>query len=225
MAPNVGNKFKMNKLILSVVFILFMIPSFGQQDSALLFNEFRLSINRNSSFTAGSNEKFGFGAGAYHILKANEMIDVLFGFEYNRTSQYLESMYEGHVANSTDLTYTFHSFSIPFTARTTVGRKVKFFVDAGAFVDFILAATREGTMHTYSPDENGHFIYKEFDFSERVKVSYPIYGVSVGMGIKIPLLKHEFLVRTESKYGINTIYHDMDSIYNRYYRFSIGYKL
>jgi len=43
--------------------------------------------------------------------------------------------------------------------------------------------------------------------------------------IKIPLLKHEFLVRTEYKYGINSVYHDMDSIYNRYYRFSIGYKL
>jgi hypothetical protein len=215
----------MKQLILSAVFILFMIASFGQQDSAVLFNEFRVSINRNGSFTPNTNEKFGFGAGAYHTLKANKMIDVLFGFEYNRTSQYLESMYEGHVANSTDLTYSFHSFSIPFTARTTVGRKVKFFVDSGAFVDFILAANRKGTMHTYSPDENGHFVYKEFDFSERVKVSYPIYGVSVGMGIKIPLLKNEFLVRTEFKNGINTISNGMDSIFDRYYNLSIGYKL
>ncbi|PKP30062.1 MAG: hypothetical protein CVT99_14880 [Bacteroidetes bacterium HGW-Bacteroidetes-16] len=215
----------MKKLILSAILILIMIPSFGQQNSVQLFGEFRVSINRNGSFTPNTREKFGFGAGAYHTLKANEMIDVLFGFEYNRTSQYLESMYEGHVANSTDLTYSFHSFSIPITARTTVGRKVKFFVDAGAFVDFILAATRKGTMHTYSPDENGHFVYNEFDFSERVKVSYPIYGVSVGLGIKIPLLKHEFLVRTESKYGINTIYNDIDSIFDRYYTLAIGYKL
>jgi hypothetical protein len=213
----------MKKLILSAILILIIIPSFGQQDSALLFNEFRLSINRNGSFTSNTREKFGFGAGAYHTLKANEMIDVLFGFEYNRTSQYLESMYEGHFANSTDLTYTFHSFSIPIMARTTVGRKVKFFVDAGPFVDFILAANRKGTRHTYSHDENGHLELKEYDFSERVKVSYPIYGVSVGLGIKIPLLKHEFLVRTESKYGINTISQGKESMYNRYYTLSIGY--
>ncbi|PIQ25220.1 MAG: hypothetical protein COW63_18975 [Bacteroidetes bacterium CG18_big_fil_WC_8_21_14_2_50_41_14] len=215
----------MKKLIISAMFILFMIPFYGQQDSALLFNEFRVSINSNGSFTPNTNEKFGFGVGAYHTLKANEMIDALFGFEYNQTSQYLYSMYEGHVANSTDLTYTFHSFSIPITARTTVGRKVKFFVDSGAFVDFILAANRKGTMHTYSPDENGQVVYREFDFSERVKVSFPIFGVSVGIGIKIPLLKHEFLVRTEYKYGINAISKGMDSMYNRYYRFSIGYKL
>ena len=57
-------------------------------------------------------------------------------------------------------------------------------------------------------------------------VNYEVnLGISGGVGLRIPVKKHEILLKGDYKWGMRAIYSYQDSIYNRYWRFIIGFKL
>ena len=121
-------------LILTLIFTNTL--AFGQNDSALFFNEFCVSLNKTNVQDYNSNDGIGFGVGAYHTFLPDKIVNILLGFEYNRTSQFIENMYEGHFANATNLTYFINSLSIPITARFYAGKRIKIFFETGYFLDF-----------------------------------------------------------------------------------------
>ncbi len=123
--------------------------------------------------------------------------------------------------HATDLTYHLNMVSFPVGARLNVGKKIKFFIDAGGFADLMIKSTREGFMHTYFPDENNQVVTKTFPIDEKAKLS-SYMGVYSGLGIRIPVSGFELVIKGDYKLGLQELYSYMDSIENIYWRISVG---
>jgi len=83
------------------------ILSFGQNDSTFFLNEFDVSINHVTTNNNNRNN-YGFGIGANHIFLSDKQVNIVVGMEYNMTVQYFSSMYEGHFASLSDITFYIH---------------------------------------------------------------------------------------------------------------------
>lgn len=198
--------------------------SYGQDSIDFFFKEFNVSVNRTTLQGANSENRYGFGLGAYHSLLPDKKINIVFGFEYNRTSQYIKFMYEGHFAHATDLTYNINCFSVPLGFRLNIGSKKRLFVETGGYVDLMINSNRVGTMHTYSPDENNQINYTKTEIDEKVQLSNAV-GLYVGLGVLIPISKIKLIIKPDYKFGINELYSYQDVIFNRYFRINIGIKI
>lgn len=203
-----------------------MSPLFSQWDSTIFFNEFTVSINRTAVKDNNTENRFGFGAGVYHSSSDRKMVNFVFGFEYNRTSQFKEGMYESRFTHFTDLTCYIQSISLPLAARINFGRTTKFFVEAGFYLDINLKAVLDGTRHYFGPNEDwSGILITESEFRKETGVKTLNYGPSVGAGVKIPVAKHAILLKADYKYGIANLEEYHGTINNRYFRFMLGFKL
>jgi len=211
-------------LIISGLFCCLIQVSYGQDSIDFFFKEFNVSVNRTTLQGANSENRYGFGLGAYHSLLPDKKINIVFGFEYNRTSQYIKFMYEGHFAHATDLTYNINCFSVPLGFRLNIGSKKRLFVETGGYVDLMINSNRVGTMHTYSPDENNQINYTKTEIDEKVQLSNAV-GLYVGLGVLIPISKIKLIIKPDYKFGINELYSYQDVIFNRYFRINIGIKI
>lgn len=208
--------------------IFFVSQVSGQKDSSFFFNEFSLSINQTNITKGRTVDRLGFGMGAYHSFKTEKKINLSFGFEFNRTSQFIEKMYDGHVANSTDITFYANSISIPLMVRLNLGKKTKLYFETGVFLDLNYSARRKGIMHTYNPTQNNQWVYVEYNFNEKTGVSKLNFGPSIGTGLKIPILKHELIFKIDYKFGIIPLVGSEpggDPIINSYLRLMLGFKI
>jgi len=214
----------MRYFIIILISLLFIVPTFGQDKTDFFFDEFSVSANRTNIKNENTSDRYGFGIGAYHSFLSDKKINLIFGTEYNRTSQFIKNMYEGHFANSTDLTYNINCISIPVGLRINIGKKIKFFIETGGYADLIISSNRKGTMHTYLPDANNHVVYKDYQIDEKAGLSNSV-GVYFGIGLRIPISKYELIIKPDYKFGLNDLYSYMDDIYNRYFRLTIGLKI
>jgi hypothetical protein len=216
----------MRAFIIILYFIFLSIIAYGQNDSIPFFNEFSISINRTDLRDNNTNDGYGFGLGAYIDFWAKKKINILVGFEYNRSSQLKKYLYEGHFANSTDVTYYINSLSIPLITRVNFGNTIKIFAEAGVFVDLNVGARRKGMMHTFFPDENNRIENKDYEFSEMAILSILNYGISYGIGLKIPIKKCELIIKPEYKWSRKVLskYYNTE-ILNKYMRLMIGLKI
>jgi hypothetical protein len=214
----------MNKAKYSLFFLL-MIPLcnslFAQDVNELFFDEVSLSFNRTNLADNNTENRSGFGVGVYHSFFAAKMANLVFGIEYNRTAQFKKLMYEGHYAHTTDLTYHLNMASFPVGARVNFGKRIKVFIEAGGYADLMLKSTREGTMHTYFPDENDQIVYKDYPINEKAKLS-SVMGVYSGSGVRIPVSSFELVIKGDYKLGLQDLYSYIDTINNIYWRISIG---
>jgi opacity protein-like surface antigen len=211
-------------IILLCLIFLTGEASKGQDSNAFFFDEFSVSVNRTNLQNDNTEDRYGFGLGAYHSFRSDKKLNIVFGVEYNRTGQFKKSMYEGHFAHTTDLTYTIHCISIPVGIRLNMGSKTKVFIETGGFTDLIIRANRKGKMHTYLPDEYNQIHNTVTDFDEKVKLSNSI-GLYFGVGIRIPVSTYELVAKPEYKFGINKLYSYQDDIFNRYFRLNVGLKI
>jgi hypothetical protein len=214
---------RIKSAIFAFLSFLFIFQARGQRENSYFINEFSLSVNRTMLYDDNTENRFGFGGGVYGTFLAKKKINILTGMEYNMTSQFKNEMYEGHYAYSTNVTYFLANISLPVTARINVGKKIKFFVEAGAFIDMCVGSRREGTMHTYHMEDNYHFVYTEHTFSGGGDCATFNYGPSCGIGLKIPVSKHELLFKTDYKCGLYVLYDYLDQIENRYLRIMVGF--
>ena len=190
---------------------------YSQNDSTLLFDEYNISVNTVNS---ENNNDFGigFGLGAYHTFLSHKSINILLGLEFNHTNQHLSSLNEGHFQHVSDVTFSINSLSIPLTTRINIGRKVKFFIETGAFADINIIAWMKGIRYSYVPNEDNQIEYKEYEISESTGITTFNYGVLLGLGIKIPFLKHFIIVKPEYKLGLRTLYDYQTDLFNSYVR-------
>lgn len=196
---------------------------YGQDINELFFDEASISFNRTDLKDDNTENRNGFGLGVYHSFFAKSTINLTFGVEYNRTNQFKHSMYQGHYAHSTDITYNLNMISFPVGVRLNIGNKIKVFAEAGGYADLVIKSTRKGILHTYLPDQNGQIVYKDTPFDEKADLSNVI-GVYSGLGVRIPVPWFELVIKTDYKYGFNDLYSNRDEIYNRYWRISVGIK-
>lgn len=210
-------------LIISL-FFLFRAESYGQVSNEYFFDEFQISFNRTTLHDNNTEDRYGFGLGAYHSFLPDRKINLVFGLEYNRTSQFKKTMYEGHFAHATDLTYNLNCFSVPVGLRLNIGSKAKLFLETGGFVDLVINSNRTGTMHNYLLDENNQINYTVTEIDEKAGLSNTM-GVHIGLGIRIPISKFELIVKPDYKFGINKLYSNQDNIFNKYFRINVGLKI
>ena len=215
----------MKRWLIIISILVASFQSYGQEENIdFFFDEFGVSINSTNLKDENTENKFGFGIGIYHSFMNDKKINLIFGFEYNRTSQFKKIMYEGHFAHTTDLTYNLNNLSIPINIRFNVGNKTKVFLETGVFADLIISSKRKGTMHTYLPDQNNNIVYKEYEINEKADLASINYGFVLGLGLRIPLDKFEFTIKPDYRFGLRKLYSYQDNIYNRYIRLSVGLK-
>jgi hypothetical protein len=91
---------------------------------------------------------------------------------------------------------------------------VKFFIEAGAFFDFIVFRIRKAIHNEVGIDNTTMF-----------SSSKPDFGISGGIGLRIPIKKCEILIKSNYKWGMLRIFRFSDIIfYNQYFRFTLGFK-
>lgn len=192
-----------------------------QESKDFFIDEFQLSVNRTNLKDNNTEDRYGFGLGAYHSFMSDKKINLVIGFEYNKTSQFKRRMYEGKFAHTTDLTYNLNCLSVPVGFRFNIGSKTKIFIETGGFADLMINSNRKGTLHNYHPDENNQINYSEKEIDEKAKLSSAV-GIYVGLGVRIPISKFELIIKPDYKLALNKLYSYQDDIYNRYFRMNIG---
>jgi hypothetical protein len=212
------------KLSIFIFFAITFLQTQGQEKFDFFFDEIAISVNRTNLENENTEDRYGFGIGINHSFRQEKSLNIMFGLEYNKTSQFKKNMYEGHYADATDLTYNINYISVPIGLRYNVGKKVKIFTEFGGYADLNINTNRQGTLHTYLPNDNNQIDYKEMPIDERISLANS-YGIYVGIGIRIPIYNYELIIRPDFKYGINELYSYQDDIYNRYFRLSIGLKM
>lgn len=207
-------------IITSIFFFFFKL--YGQKNrNYFFFDEIGVSVNRTNLKDNNTEDRYGFGIGLYHSFMSNKKFNFIFGFEFNRTSQFKNRMYEGRYAYSTDLIYNINSISIPFNLKFNIGKIPIIFFEAGVFMDLLINGNRKGIMHKYSYSQNS---YEEFEINRKADLSSVNYGFAFGLGIRIPVDKFELIIKPDYKLGLLKLYSYNNNIYNRYFRLTIGMK-
>lgn len=193
--------------------------AFSQDKTKFFLDEFSVSINQTPYNKYDIESRRGFGIGAYHIFKPEKKINIIVGAEYNRVSQFVKYVYEGHFANSRGITYTANYLSIPIGVRATIGNKVKFFIETGAFVDFVISSNEKGIYNSYLPSAERKFDQKA-NFSNFV-------GAYLGIGLSVPISKYEIYIKPDYKFGFsnNEVGSGMGPVVlDRYVRINLGFR-
>jgi hypothetical protein len=204
--------------------IIIPINVYGQEKRDWFFDEINISVNRTNLKNNNTDDRNGFGLGVARSFMSEKRFNILFGMEYNRTSQFKKSIYEGHFKSSKDVTFTLNCISVPFGVRYCFGNKLKVFVDSGIFTDIMIQSNQKGTRQNYYYDNTQHLVYKETPFNEKAQLQTSA-GISFGIGTRIPIGKNELIIRPDYKFGVNELISlSMDHIYCRYLRLVIGMK-
>jgi len=216
------------KKLFFIILSLTSVQIFGQHDSSFFFNEFSISANRTNLEGDDIENRIGFGIGAYHNFMSERKVNIIFGFEYNRTSYFNKYLYYGHFSDLKDITYHINSLSIPTTARLIIGHKIKYFIDAGVFIDLHIISKMKGTMHELQPYPYPHPpVSTTYEFKDRMNVDPLNVGPSFGIGLQLPVNKFKVNIKADYKHGIIEV---LDGTYgykilNRYFRVIIGLKI
>ncbi len=211
------------KNILAIIGIIIIHSNlFCQKDSnRIFFNEFIISANRTNLKDGNTSDRFGYGAGIYRVGKKSKTFNLLFGFEFNKTQQFKDYVYDGHYGHLTNVTFDLYNFSIPIGYRFNFGNKIKFFIQQDFFADFVQTSKMQGTYHSYYPGQPP----AEHKVKGDSQLNGSNYGVSLGLGLRIPIMKYELLIKPDYKLGLSNLSQSMTPFYNIYYRLLIGIRI
>lgn len=211
----------MRRCILIAGIFAVNLGSFAQITRYLPFEEIRTSANMTLIGDEDSDNGFGFGIGAYHSYRSEKTVNILFGFEYNRTSQYHDYISEGHFSVVNDVTLISQSFSPYVGPRVNIGKRIKFFFDAGFYLDYLGKSQMTGE-RTYCYAEGEQLICNIHEINERIPFTGGI-GFQPGAGLRIPLSAVELIVSTDYKYGIGSL--NRGNSYSRFIRLMLGVRI
>lgn len=215
----------MRNTLFILIFLFYINVLFGQTGKPKFFSEVVVSLNRTNIKNQNTENGNGFGIGIFQSFLNNKKINLIFGFEFNRTSQLKKSIYRGHYAHSTNVKYSLNWISIPLNARIYFGERFKIFIESGIFVDIPFSARKKGTSHSYVPNDDNQFEYKESSFDKKESHIVFNYGLSFGLGIIIPISSVTLVIKPDYRLGLKPIYDYYDQINNKYFRINIGIKI
>jgi hypothetical protein len=167
--------------------------------------EFTLSLNMSHVF----GDEFGVGVGLYNAFFNSKRCNLIVGLEYNSI---IRRFY--FLSNDDAFPKSHHYMGIPAYFRVNMGKKVKFFIEAGTFLDFIVFEKVIQMQYDVGIDDKTmHYFYK------------PDFGISGGIGLRIPVKNYEILVKSDYKWGMRRFLTISDITgFNRYFRFTVGFK-
>ena len=213
------------KYIVFVILSTISLGLFGQKKIDLFFDEFCVSLNKSNVHDDNTDDRYGFGMGVYHSFRSDKKLNIIFGWEFNRVSQFKKYEYTGHFSHNTDITYTTNYLSFPFALRLNFGAQSKIILEAGGFGDLSTSGKCFGTSHSYVPDENYKVIYRESQFEDRGGLPSSL-GLYYGIGTIIQISNVALLIKGEYKIGLKmrtgTTYEEFR---NRYFRLLLGLKI
>jgi hypothetical protein len=220
----------MKKIVL-ITYLCFFLQNISAQNDSIkspweIINEYSVSVNRTVVCNYKTRDRVGFGIGIYHTFIPKKRINVTMGLEFNRTSQFIKYEYRGHYANATNITYNLNSLSFPVEVRYNIGNKIRWFFAAGVFFDVTVGGDSRGTITVYSPlDSMSTITSKDFK-SKQTNGGILDIGLSCGTGLKIPIYKHELIIKPDFKYGLRSFGNNYDEplISSRYIRLMIGFR-
>lgn len=135
------------KRVFLVTFLLALnLQIFSSDDKESSSYEFRLSINRPMNFSTihhtftgklQGEAKMGFGLKARKIWFADKKLSLLSGFDFRNVNYYAADGGCGSACSLSDLKFNSYSISIPLLARYSIGKTVKFFIEAGPEINFV----------------------------------------------------------------------------------------
>jgi hypothetical protein len=212
----------MHKTLFMAGLLLGVVSLQGQETVPVHEREFYVSGNRTILKNENTNNRFGFGAGVLFVAHAQQRINIVAGLEYNRTSQFKKYMYNGRYSSLTDVTYHLNFITLPLAMRINIGKQKRFFVEPGLFGDLVISPKMEGTQTSYNYEE-GSFGSQTSEISRGADVS-SAFGLSFGLGVRVPAGNMVLILRPDVKVAINTLYDYQETITNRYVRLNVGIK-
>lgn len=221
----------MKKLFSLGCLLCLYLPAIGQTDSFLIaknfslaLNEFSLSVNYTTLKKTGAEDRPGLGLGVYHCFMEQRRVNIVWGLEFNLTNQFKEHMYVSHFSDDYHVTLTMGNLSAPLAARINFGKKIKFFIEPGTFLDLPVYSRLKATRVSIIFDQNMHIAGHDTITYTGKGISFLNYGFSLGMGLRIPVKKYELFIKTDYKYGFNKD-NGYDEISNCYLRLALGFKI
>ena len=208
----------------SMALVFLFTNSYGQESRTILLNEFTLSANRTRVADINTENRSGFGFGAYHVFFPGNANNIILGLEYNQVRFLKKSLYAGHFTEKIDFTYKSHFLSIPLGVRLNTGTSTKLFIEAGGFADIPVRSRRKGMVIATRPYHPGDKLPGPRESEEKARLG-PSVGVYAGFGVCIPVSNSWLIIKPEYKYGFNNIHDSPGSLYCRYFRIAIGLKI
>ncbi|MDQ3141215.1 MAG: hypothetical protein M3Q56_03095 [Bacteroidota bacterium] len=211
----------MKSIRIFLVYIAIQTTMSGQEIRNHLLDQFFLSINRSNEYCNSCENRFGYGVGVYHTFQRDSRMNFLSGLEFNRTIQFAESVTIGHFGGYENVTYSKNCISIPFTVRLPIAAQQRIFAEAGGFWDWVINSTIKGVVHSFVPDGSGQIQNKYFEIKEDAGFVNS-FGVSFGLGIRIPGNRYDFIIKPDIKFKFNRWNFDIDRRFTRYFRLNAG---
>jgi hypothetical protein len=197
---------------------------FGQEKEddkkPFLFDEFSISVNRNNMPHPRFENGFGGGAGMYQSSALSKQWHRMYGWEYNYTFLFVDSMYDyqGIYGESKNVTFHVHTvFVMPLAFRFSIGNNIKYFLESGLFLGLSIAEIKGDTYTLTQPTpSNPSGITKE---KLNDNMAWLSGGTSFGIGMRIPMKGIEWIVKADYRVGLERI--DGYVLY-QYYRLGVG---
>ncbi|MCL2291064.1 MAG: hypothetical protein FWC34_10275 [Bacteroidetes bacterium] len=194
------------RFLLLIIFIGSNFGMFAQESQKKHFSpEFKVSFHIRNGGLMQVQDLFGFGVGISNAFFNQKRCNLIVGLEYNGLFR------QPSFAQEFESFYNF--IGIPVNVRVNFGKKVKFFIEAGAFFEPVVFEKRKFT-------EKGTII-------ERETIVYkPDFGISGGVGLRIPVKKYEILIKSDYKWGLRSTFdRSFIASYNQYWRLAVGFKI
>jgi len=166
--------------------------------------EVALSLNINHQQFFGT--QLGFGVGVFHAFYNQKKCNLILGLQYDAFIKRYDYFELGNFNHYNSF------FGIPLLFRVNFGKKVKFFIEPGIFCDLIIFSRVK---------------YRLYNSNEMIELYFdkPDFGVSGGIGLRIPINKYEILLKGNYKWGMKYLFNNsFYNSYNQYFRISVGFK-
>ncbi len=181
----------------------------SEDERRFIFDAVGIAINHTMlGGHDGLTYQLGFGIGAYHSGRKGKRFDILFGMEYNLNRLGLDYRYDGRWGHSRDLHFNIHAVSVPVFARLHLDRKQRFFVEGGAYIDFVVHATEQAERYRF---DMGGLTSNVTSSKRRAAIRRFNYGPYAGIGCRLHIAGRPWLLKADASYGLSSIYEDMQS--------------
>ena len=174
-----------------IILILMLCSEFSSaQDKKenFFFNEVSISANRTFGYDQNTVGQFGFGVGLDRVMFKEKRVNLTVGMGYNYLRIKMKKVKLELYDNLSDAKYRMNILSIPIGLRFNIGENKRFFIEAGHFIDLMIAAKVRATETVAPPFINeNHPSYEINEINRQAGLPVLNVGTFLGFGFRLPL--------------------------------------
>ena len=213
--------------IFSLLLLLLCFVAAGAQstDSTITLapsTEFYGSFNRTQVMDDNNGNGSGWGLGLVYVEPLTKRIDLLAGFEYNKTRQTTEAINLDGFFELRHITFRSHWVVLPVNLRLKPTTDPDLFIESGVFAG--LTAKSEGRGITYERNPaTGDYMVSEGDVGA-METDQLMFGLNFGLGIAVPMGNAQLIVKPEYRHGLLSLKERPTPIPHHYARINLGFR-